>query len=811
MLGLIRWPRRAARSTHRSIACTIIARNYLSPARVLHASMSRHHPHLTFVVLLIDDESAELDLRAESFRVLRLSDLGLTRDEIGVLAGIYDPTELATAVKPRLLRRLRGEGHDVVLYLDPDIEVFAPLDEAFAAARAHGLVLTPHTMVPLPRDDCHIRAERILASGVYNLGFVAVGTRCESFLDWWWEQTRREALVDPGRMMFTDQRWVDFAPALFDHALLKHPGYNVAYWNLHGRHLARAGERVTVDGEPLKFFHFSGYDPEKPYLLSKHQLDMPRILLSEHPIVAELCRGYADELRRLGVAETSQRAYGWGRCHADVPMTPALRRYYWHAVVEAEQRGVSPPPGPFGADGPGAFIDWLNEPVVPAIHPAISRFLVDLYRRRPDLQGHFGDLAGLDGARFLQWVLDFGVREESIPLPFHPTVETIERARAPFFAAPDELTAGVTMTGYFHAEAGVGEAVRLMSAALTSAGVPIDTLLYDLTPNRQQHTFELRGRGNAPYDINLICVNADQMTHVRSAFGSGLFDGRYTIGYWFWEAEDFAPAMWRGFELVDEVWTASRFVADAIGRVSPKPVHCLPLPLLPPAVAAGATRATFGIPDGYLFLFTFDYLSVFERKNPCDLVEAFTRAFAPGEGPCLVLKSINGDKRLVDRERLLACIAGRSDIVLIEEYLAAGMKNALLDLCDCYVSLHRSEGLGLTMAETMALGKPVIATGYSGNLQFMTRENSFLVDYRLVPVPAGCAPYAAGTPWAQPDLDEAAALMRQVFLDRDSAALRGQRARTDLLTLHSPAARAPQILARFADIRALRGAAAIVS
>ncbi len=148
-----------------------------------------------------------------------------------------------------------------------------------------------------------------------------------------------------------------------------------------------------------------------------------------------------------------------------------------------------------------------------------------------------------------------------------------------------------------------------------------------------------------------------------------------------------------------------------------------------PAPAAVA-RTELGLPEGFVFLFVFDYASVFERKNPVGLVRAFKQAFAPGEGPVLAIKSINGGVHLTKREWLHYEAEGRPDIVLLEEYLPAGHKDALLAACDCYVSLHRAEGFGLTMAEAMALGKPTIATGYSGNLEFMTPENSYLVGWQ---------------------------------------------------------------------------------
>ena len=121
--------------------------------------------------------------------------------------------------------------------------------------------------------------------------------------------------------------------------------------------------------------------------------------------------------------------------------------------------------------------------------------------------------------------------------------------------------------------------------------------------------------------------------------------------------------------------------------------------------------------------------------------------------------------------------------------------------CDCYVSLHRSEGLGLTMGEAMYFGKPVIATAYSGNLDFMTQENSFLVPHTMVEIGPGAGPYPADKQWAEPDLDRAAELMRRVFEDPESAAEHGRRAAEDIRRTHSPEAAAGTLKTRITQTK----------
>jgi hypothetical protein len=421
-------------------ACTIVARNYVPYARVLAESFLAHHPGASFTVLLIDDEARASALPAGAIAWLRLSDIGLDDREIRRLAGIYDVTELATAVKPLLLQRLLDAGDRPVVYLDPDISVYAPLEAVSSAAERHGIVLTPHTTRPFPDDDRQVDGRFILAAGVYNLGFIGVSRSARPFLEWWWHQTRRDALSDVGQNLFTDQRWVDFVPSFFDHSILKDPEYNVAYWNLHARTLTHDGNRYLVDGQPLRFFHFSGFDVRTPHLLSKHQGDRPRIVLSDRPVLARLCAEYAERLARAGLQTTMR--YGWSRTAGGLEMTTRMRRLYRAALIAAERSGSAEPPDPFDASTPEAFLQWLNSPGEDA--PGLSRYLHSIYKERLDLQIQFPDLSGSGARRFADWIwLDSDLRETTA-LELLPPSGTGAAARP---VAPPASTASVsTMT-----------------------------------------------------------------------------------------------------------------------------------------------------------------------------------------------------------------------------------------------------------------------------------------------------------------------------------------------------------------------------
>jgi glycosyltransferase involved in cell wall biosynthesis/SAM-dependent methyltransferase len=335
---------------------------------------------------------------------------------------------------------------------------------------------------------------------------------------------------------------------------------------------------------------------------------------------------------------------------------------------------------------------------------------------------------------------------------------------------------GVNVVGFFKAEFGQGEAARRLVSAVERAGFPVRTVTYDRIPHRQDHPFDERS-ANGFYPTNIVCLNAEHLLAFARGEGRELLRGRYSVGLWFWETSRFPPELRQALDFLDEVWVASPFVADAISAETAKPVLTFPLPVVKPE-RSGLSRAKLGLPEeAFVFAYVFDFFSTIERKNPLGLIEAYKRAFSPDSGAFLHLKSINGERARDDLARVRAAIGNRPDIRIEDGYVDGDRLTGLIELCDCYVALHRSEGFGLTIAEAMAVGKPAIATGYSGNLAFMDEETSYLVPYSLTTLEQAVGPYPAGTVWADPDLNEAARMMREVFDDPESAQERGRRGR----------------------------------
>ena len=366
-----------------------------------------------------------------------------------------------------------------------------------------------------------------------------------------------------------------------------------------------------------------------------------------------------------------------------------------------------------------------------------------------------------------------------------------------------ERPLGVNLAGYLSTESGMGEAARASIRSLEAAEVPM-ALTNVGSRLRTQDLSYTTFTGDNPHPFNLVHLNGDNMAAFAAARGRAYFRDRYTIGYWFWELSKWRDDWLEGFNHVDEVWVASEFTRACLAEVSPVPVITMPLPfVLPEPPPLG--RAHFGLPQGpTVFLLTFDVSSQTERKNPLGAIRAFRRAALPRGTATLVLKYNNAEYDPEAVRRFHEEAEGL-DVTMLDGYLSRLELTALMSASDCYLSLHRGEGFGMTMGESMLLGKPVIATNYSGNVDFMTPENSYLVDYRIVPLTRDYGPYMRGNVWADPDVAQAAQFIRQVALDRTAAADKGRLARRDIEATRTPALTGAAMRARLDALRASDG------
>jgi hypothetical protein len=778
--------------------CTIIAKNYVAQARVLARSFTEHHPDDRLWVLIIDDFEGFIEPSEEPFEVLTPAGIGC--DEFEEMAARYSILELSTAVKPWLLRHLMDRSEAPVTYLDPDIRVYGSLTQLDQLAARHGVVLTPHNTEPLPADGLRPGQVDIMIAGIYNLGYVSLAPRPEvdRLLEWWAERLRRDCRVDPVWGYFVDQRWFDLAPGfLSDLAIVRDPQYNAAYWNMHSRRVEHDGERYLVNGIPLAFFHFSGFDPLNPTELSLHQ---NRVDLATQPVLAGLCREYAEETVRDGLVAAREWPYTYGTLPGGVTFDDVLRRLFVVAEERGEVRG-----SPFTAETARSYVEWLTaqEPDAPS---GIHRLLAHVYGTRPDVRTRFPDLSGPGLAELLRWSQaegkDMVAALGELPLPTGSAPAPLPPA-AP---GPPRQRWGVNVVADFGPELGERALVSRVLAALDTRAIAALPLGNAKVPaDRWGSAATYLDYGDAEYPVNLICVPPGALRPFTEGAGQAFFAGRYSIGLWASE-ETRAPDGWlEAVQQLDELWIPSAYAQEAIASTSTAPVVKMPVPVEMPPIVPRA-RAELGAPEGFLFLSGCDYEESFARTNPLAVIETFADTFAPGEGANLVITCKHADADPISHELLLAAASAHPDVTVLEGPSSEQGDDTLLALCDCYVSLHRATAFGYALARAMFCAKPVIATGYSGNLEFMTPENSLLVRHRMVAAGMPDADVLADDQWAEPDAEHAAALMRSVYEDRELGKELGARAAQDIHTTRSPAMVGRWMERRLAQIRETQGA-----
>ena len=310
------------------------------------------------------------------------------------------------------------------------------------------------------------------------------------------------------------------------------------------------------------------------------------------------------------------------------------------------------------------------------------------------------------------------------------------------------------------------------------------------------------------YRVNIIHANADLMERVYALFRLEQFDDAYTIAIWAWELNALRPDWFGSFAAIDEVWTPSDFNTAVVAAMAPVPArtinHVVEIPGPDKDTPAEHDRTWFGLPDGFLFLTVFDVGSSLDRKNPFAVIDAFTHNFGTDDPAHqhvhLILKFHSGvdDPRAL--RQLLAHLRGRARIIIRSEKMTDAEMAGLQACADCLVSPHRSEGFGLNIAEFMALGKPVIVTGYAGSMDFTTEDNSFLVAYTLQPLQRQSGPYLPGYLWAEPDEAELSAQMRRVVEHPEEAASRGAAAAATIRQRLSAPAIGATMLARLEEL-----------
>jgi glycosyltransferase involved in cell wall biosynthesis len=644
---------------------------------------------------------------------------------------ISNTTEVAEWLRAlRVVRSLVvGGARSVTLMWVGAIAVLDDVAAVWAGERV--LRLVPRVMRPLPIDGLRPEQNDLLESGLHTARLVTFGPDCDELIDWLERRLTHRYEPDDGsedvRPQLPVGRSLDVAATLFGADVCADERIGVGMW------------RWSVDRPAL--LDVSGFDTTQPWVLDPTVARRSRITVVGHPDRQQALSDAAPQLagRRLpltapggividGVMRTMARVMGWRRHDSSLVPSPWL--------------------------APAAFRAWLGTGYWTALHAS-----------RRDLTVAFPHPTTIDAHGFRAWSRRASVDDQ---VAFLVPPAQVGQATTNRFQTADPLRAdGLNLLGYLRRESSLGDVARRLATATAAAHVPTALLAHERTASPLVTDPPQIGR-RIEFGTTLAVVNADQFMTIDLDHPELVAASDRMIAYWFWELEHVPPSMRAAFASVDEIWAGSQFVVDAFAAVAAVPVRHVPIPVARP-MASARSRASFAplarAGDRFVFTVIFDHFSVTERKNPVGAIQAFRRAFRPDEGPMLVVKAMNGQRRWPQHQQVLDAAGDRPDIIVWDEHLSRADHMAYITAVDALVSLHRSEGLGLHLAEAMWLDTPTIATRYSGNLDFMDDDCALLVDAPLINVERGEGVYPPHAVWADPDLDMAADAMRALAGD----------------------------------------------
>lgn len=338
---------------------------------------------------------------------------------------------------------------------------------------------------------------------------------------------------------------------------------------------------------------------------------------------------------------------------------------------------------------------------------------------------------------------------------------------------------GINLLGDISAETGLGQSMRILASIMQYGNIPFCVKQINLHGclEHNDNTWEHKKVEKAQYSINVINLIPETWPADYNAMDRELLDYRYNIAYWPWELEEFPDRWVSCIETVDEIWTPSEFTSKSIRKKTDKPVVTVPHIVDMDEEEDYYDRGYFGLPERkFLFLTMYDFISISERKNPQAVIRAYMKAFPrENEDVGMVIKVNHAEEKKL--QRLKDQLHNYKNIYFITENMTRKEVDSLINAADVLVSLHRSEGFGLPVAEAMALGKPVISTNWSATREFMDETCACPVDYKLVELKKSIGPYEKGNYWADADVEHAAGYMRRLWEDEEYRESIGENAR----------------------------------
>ena len=386
---------------------------------------------------------------------------------------------------------------------------------------------------------------------------------------------------------------------------------------------------------------------------------------------------------------------------------------------------------------------------------------------------------------------------------------TVTPTESPSAMAPRGVSRrfGVNFFGPVTIASGLGSAGRGYLAALARAKVLTRVVpIVEGFQHQRQLQYPIAAPSKEPFALTLMHLNADTTSLALRLFPEEFSEHRYRIGLWVWELAAL-PAGWHSYiQCYDEIWVPSNFCQRAVAAQTCRPVVVTPYLVENNSPLDRSLRQEMGFQeDTFVFLYMFDASSYLSRKNPELLLEAFVDEFGDNPNVALLLKVSYTDYAGPEFNVFSRRCIGRPNVIIIEDVVEQGGVARLIDAADCYVSPHRSEGFGLTIAEAMSRGRPVIATDYSGPSDYLSEANGYPLGYKLVEITQDLGPYANGHVWADPNKRHLQTLMRRVATHREEALAKGAAALQTIKKRFSEAAVSTILQARLQQVWPLRG------
>jgi glycosyltransferase involved in cell wall biosynthesis len=712
---------------------TVIAPNYGPQAMILGESIAKHMPDAVFRIVVLQDcpdisyiqnginsylssIETKIDHRAVNFQDFDWSDF-----DVANCVNQYDLLEFATSVKPTILKNYLNDGYKRVTYLDPDIQVFSDFKELFDSKKS--IAVTPHMLEDFPMDSRLPNQQSILHAGIYNLGFISVTSGAMPFLAWWEKKLNKYCSMDVEAGYHVDQRWVDWATNFVDVDVVRDPGLNVAYWNLHERTLKDGMvlqlNVTATEIYPLRFFHFSGFIGPSLDKISRHCTrkfdeteDLNNFLSRYHerrafwkknlgPIVwslggrlagSSLPESWRKDLlaqNRKIKSQTFERDNNFEFTHN-----------YFCSCITCESS--------FAGNSINTFFNQLSKNVITSIDFENQKTLFKELHK-------IGYQASMDLKGSMRTAL--------------PT--------------------NLCLIGYFGAPTGVGQMARNTLRLLEDSGISVNIHIIQTGFDDEDmlNSYLLKSQMNGRETTVIGFVNADMWIEHLVKPRLINIENQIVAAVWAWEIEDFPEYFRESAKYASKIYAISQFSATALGNFLKNEIEVFPtfgnIPLLNQQFDKLAT------PKKKYILARFDAKSVIERKNPNGVLEVWDVVKSQLPGHELVIKTIDFVKN--SPPELLNRIRNSERVVLIDEVYSEEQNRRLLSDASAYISLHRAEGLGLNILEALAADIPTVTTNYSG-LSAEIEQFVFPVDFKFIEIGNKAAPYPANGFWADPSI-----------------------------------------------------------